>query len=145
MTTIEKKSITVETTINAPIEKVWHLWTDPKHIVHWNNASDDWHTPKAENDLRVGGRFLSRMEAKDGSFGFDFTGEYTKVDKQREIEYQLEDERKVKITFVSNGTQTVVTETFEAEDMHSIDLQRTGWQSILNNFKKYAEAVDKME
>src|ERR1051326_187314 len=138
--TTEKTNITVEAIVNAPVEKVWELWTNPQHIIHWNNASDDWHTPRAENDLRVGGKFLSRMEAKDGSFGFDFGGEYNKVEQHKEIEYTIGDGRKVNITFVPQGNTTKLTETFEAEDTHSIEMQRTGWQNILNNFKKYAEA-----
>lgn len=145
MATSETTVITVEATINAPVEKVWNYWTDPKHIVRWNNASDDWHTPKAENDLRVGGKFLSRMEAKDGSFGFDFSGEYTAVDKHKRIEYSLGDERKVKVIFESKGNETKVTERFDAENTHSVEMQQTGWQAILDNFKKYVEDSGKME
>jgi len=143
MTTIPKTLITIEATINAPVEKVWHFWADPKHIIHWNNASDDWHTPKAENDLRVGGRFLSRMEAKDGSSGFDFTGEYHKVEQCKQIVYTLDDGRDVRILFVSNGDETTIKETFEAEHTFTIEMQQTGWQSILNNFKKYVETLNK--
>jgi uncharacterized protein YndB with AHSA1/START domain len=145
MTTTEKINITVEAIINAPVEKVWDLWTDPKHIIQWNNASAEWHTPKAENDLRVGGKFLSRMEAKDGSLGFDFNGEYTAVDQHRLIEYTLGDERRVKIIFTPEGSNTRVTETFEAESTFSEDMQRMGWQAILDNFKKYAETQGKFE
>lgn len=145
MATSETTVITVEATINAPVEKVWNYWTDPKHIVRWNNASDDWHTPKAENDLRVGGKFLSRMEAKDGSFGFDFSGEYTAVDKHKRIEYSLGDERKVKVIFESKGNETKVTERFDAENTHSVEMQQAGWQAILDNFKKYVEDSGKME
>ena len=134
------KTITVKTTIHAPIEKVWGFWTEPKHIMHWNNASDDWHTPKAENDLRVGGKFLSRMEAKDGSSGFDFTGEYIAVDKHTLIEYTIIDGRKVKVLFVSKKNQTTITETFEAENIHSLEMQQAGWQAILDNFKRYVES-----
>ena len=135
-----KTSITVEAIINAPVEKVWKLWTVPQHIMQWNNASDDWHTPKAENDLRVGGKFSSRMEAKDGSFGFDFWGVYDEVKPNQVIAYTIGDGRKVKITFISQDNATKVTVTFEAENQNPIDMQRGGWQSILNNFKKYAEA-----
>ena len=135
MTTAERTIITVEATINAPVEKVWNLWTDPKHIIHWNNASDNWHTPKAENDLRVGGKFLSRMEAKDGSFGFDFSGVYDEVKIHQLIAYTLDDGRKVKITFTGNGNETKVEETFEVENTHPIEMQRGGWQAILDNFK----------
>ena len=145
MTTKEKTNITVRAIINAPVEKVWSFWTDPKHIIHWNNASNDWHTPKAENDLRVGGRFLSRMEAKDGSSGFDFTGEYIKIEKNKLIEYDIADSRKVIVTFVSNGNVTTLTEVFEAEQIHKIELQQAGWQSILDNFKNYVEKSTKFE
>jgi len=145
MATLEKTVITVGAEINAPVEKVWEFWTDPKHIVRWNNASDDWHTPKAENDLRVGGKFLSRMEAKDGSMGFDFIGEYTKVEPLRQIEYTLEDDRRVQISFAAESDKTRVTETFEAEQENSVELQQFGWQSIVNNFKRYVETSGKME
>ncbi len=139
MPTPDKTVITVKAIINAPLEKVWKLWTDPTHITKWNNASDDWHTPKAENDLRTGGKFLSRMEAKDGSMGFDFIGVYSLVDPLKRISYTMEDGRKADITFLENGGITAISESFEAEDMNSIELQEAGWQSILNNFKKYAE------
>ena len=140
METAEKTSITVETIIQAPVEKVWECWTKPEHITKWNNASDDWHTPRATNDLRVGGKFLSRMESRDGSMGFDFKGVYDAVNTNELIAYTLEDDRKVKIVFTGNGNQTTVTETFEAENENSLELQRGGWQAILNNFKKYTEA-----
>ena len=137
----EKKSkITVETTVNAPVEKTWKYWTEPEHIKQWNNASDDWHTPHAENDLQVGGKFLSRMEAKDKSFGFDFGGVYDDVQINKYIEYTLGDDRKVQITFSGNGHETKVSETFEAEDTNSTEMQRGGWQAILDNFKKYTES-----
>jgi uncharacterized protein YndB with AHSA1/START domain len=139
MSTAENKVITVKATVEAPIEKVWKLWTDPVHIIQWNNASDDWHTPRAENDLRTGGSFLYRMEARDGSMGFDFIGEYINVELHTLIEYVLGDGRKVQIRFVAKGSSTDVTESFEAEDMNSIALQHAGWQAILNNFKHYAE------
>lgn len=145
MTAIEKTNITIGVSINSPVEKVWKLWSDPKHIIHWNNASDDWHTPNAENDLRVGGKFLSHMEAKDGSIGFDFTGKYIKVEQHKLIEYTIDDGRNVLVSFVSNGTETTVTETFEAEQMHTIDMQKSGWQSILDNFKRYVETSGKAE
>ncbi|MBK8089913.1 MAG: SRPBCC family protein [Chitinophagaceae bacterium] len=133
-------SITVEATVQAPVEKVWSFYTSPEHIKKWNNASPDWHTPHAENDLRVGGKFLSRMEAKDGSFGFDFWGIYDEVKSNELIAYTLGDNRKAKILFNSSGNSTVVTVTFEAETENSIELQKGGWQSILDNFKKYTEA-----
>ena len=140
METATKPTITVETKIKAPVEKVWQFWSAPKHIVKWCSASDDWHTPKAENDLRVGGKFSSRMEAKDGSFGFDFGGVYDQVKEYELIEYTLGDDRKVSIHFTLNGNETKLVETFDAETTHSIDMQRDGWQAILNNFKKYVEA-----
>ncbi len=140
METANKKTITVETTVNAPVEKVWQSWTRPEHIMQWNNASDDWHTPRAENDLRVGGNFLTRMEAKDGSFGFDFGGVYDDVQENRHIAYTLGDDRKVKIDFTSQGNSTKVVETFEAENTHSPEMQKAGWQAILDNFKKHTEA-----
>jgi uncharacterized protein YndB with AHSA1/START domain len=134
-----KKTITVESTVKAPVEKVWNFWTLPEHITKWNNASEDWHTPHAENDLRVGGKFASRMEAKDGSFGFDFGGVYDEVKPLELIEYTIGDGRKVKVTFLSKGNETKITETFEAEGQNPIEMQRGGWQSILDNFKKYVE------
>ena len=140
METQNKIVITVENTINAPVEKVWEYWTKPEHITKWNNASDDWHTPHAENDLRAGGSFVSRMEAKDGSMGFDFGGKYDAVRNNEYIEYTIGDGRKVKINFLSNGTTTKVVEAFEAENTNSIELQKGGWQAILDNFKKYTES-----
>jgi uncharacterized protein YndB with AHSA1/START domain len=145
MATAQKAIITVQATINAPVEKVWKLWTDPEHIVKWNNASDDWHTPRAENDLRAGGRFLSRMEARDGSSGFDFAGKYTTVEHYRQIEYVLDDGRNVQVIFIPRGNVTTVTEAFEAEQTNTEEMQEAGWQAILDNFKKYAEASEKRE
>jgi uncharacterized protein YndB with AHSA1/START domain len=136
----KKTSITVKVRVNAPITKVWKHWTAPESIVRWNNASGDWHTPRAENDLRAGGKFLSRMEAKDGSMGFDFLGIYDKVIVNKQIEYTLGDGRKVKITFTAQDNETEVVETFETENTNPIELQRAGWQSILNNFKQYSES-----
>lgn len=139
MATAKKATITVENTVIATIEKVWEYWTLPEHIIKWNNASADWHTPRAENDLRIGGKFFSRMEAKDGSFGFDFIGVYDEVKTNEQIAYTLEDGRKVNITFTSIGNATNVVEIFEAETENSVELQRGGWQAILDNFKKYTE------
>ncbi len=128
-----KKTITVETVVNASVEKVWTCWTVPAHVTRWNNASDDWHTPHGENDLRTGGTFLYRMEAKDGSAGFDFAGVYDKVENHRLISYTLDDNRKVTIAFTKQGDgKTIVVETFEAEGMHSLEMQRSGWQAILD-------------
>ena len=140
METQDKTIITVENTINAPVEKVWQYWTNPEHITKWNNASDDWHTPRAENDLRVGGSFVSRMEAKDGSVGFDFGGMYDTVRNNEYIEYTLGDGRKVKVIFSGQGNTTKVVESFEAEDTNPIEMQKGGWQAILDNFKKYTES-----
>ena len=134
-----KTKITVETTVNAPVEKVWEYWTTPKHIKQWNTATDDWHTTYAENDLRVGGKFLSRMEAKDGSSGFDFGGVYDKITENDFIKYTIGDGRKVEITFSGEGNETTIVESFETEDTHSIEMQRSGWQAILDSFKKYTE------
>ena len=134
-----KKSITIRTTINAPVDKVWKAWTTPDDIIKWNSASDDWHTPRATNDLRVGGSFTSRMESKDGSMGFDFGGTYLAVDEHKTIEYIMSDDRKVKVTFEGDQNQTNVTETFDAEETNPLEMQRDGWQSILNNFKSYVE------
>lgn len=134
-----KKTITVETLINAPIEKIWAYWTVPEHITKWNNASEDWHTTRAENDLRIGGKFLSRMEAKDGSFGFDFEGIYDDVVTNEKISYTLLDDRKVDVTFLQTGNGVQITETFEAETENTLELQKFGWQAILNNFKNYVE------
>lgn len=136
-----KKSITIESIINAPIDKVWKLWTEPEHIKKWNNASPDWHTPFAENDLKAGGKFSSRMEAKDGSFGFDFGGVYDDVKTNELIAYTLGDGRKVKIIFSAQDNKTKVVETFEAESENPIEIQRGGWQSILDNFKNYTESI----
>ena len=140
METQEKTVITVENTIDAPVAKVWEFWTKPEHIIKWCNASDDWHTPRAENDLKVGGKFTSRMEAKDGSMGFDFGGVYDAFRTNEYIEYTLGDDRKVKINFSAQGNKTKVVESFEAENTHSIEMQQGGWQAILDNFKKYTEA-----
>jgi len=138
---MEKIKITVEATINASVQKVWECWTEPKHITQWCFASDDWHAPIAENDLRVGGSFMSRMEAKDGSFGFDFGGVYDGVQMHEHISYTMEDTRKVKITFDGDGNSTRVIETFEAETENPVEMQQAGWQAILNNFKKYVESL----
>jgi uncharacterized protein YndB with AHSA1/START domain len=145
MITTEKTTITIETTINATVEKVWTLWTKPEHIVNWNNASPEWHTPQAKNDLREGGQFVYRMEARDGSMGFDLKGTFTKVTINKEIEYMLEDGRKVQIQFTPSGNTTYIRETFDPEHAHPLELQRTGWQAILDHFKLYAESVDKMQ
>lgn len=137
----EKTVITVEVTVNVPVEKAWEIWTSPEHITHWNFASEDWHAPSAENDLRVGGKFSSRMEAKDGSFGFDFWGIYDEIEPETLIAYTLGDERKVRIIFAANGSNTNIIQSFEAEDENPIEMQKEGWQAIMNNFKRYAESI----
>ncbi len=135
-----KKSIQVSASINAPLERVWKCWTSPTHIVNWNSPSDDWHTPKAENDVQEGGRFVYRMEAKDGSVGFDFGGTYAEVSEKKKLVYTLDDNRKVTITFEEDEGKVLVTEIFEPEDQNSEEMQQQGWQAILNNFKKYVES-----
>ncbi len=132
--------ITVETLVQAPVEKVWRYWTEAEHIQQWNNASEDWHTPHATVDLREGGTFTSRMESKDGSVGFDFKGTFTKVLPQKTIEYSREDGRKVSVTFEDYSGNTSVVETFDPEQENPLEMQRQGWQAILQNFKKYAES-----
>lgn len=139
METKEKPTVTVHAEIKAPVVRVWEYWTSPEHIIRWNQASDDWHTPYAENDLRTGGRFKSRMEARDGSMGFNFTGEYTLVDPLKDIRYTMDDGRHVEIRFAAGEEGTTVTETFEAEAEHPVEMQRAGWQAILDNFRKYTE------
>lgn len=134
-----KTKITVEASINAPLEKVWDYWTRPEHIVEWNAASDDWHTPRAENDLRTGGAFMSRMEAKDGSAGFDFGGTYTDVVPQKHIAYTMEDGRTVEVLFQLEGEGVKIIETFDAEDVNPIEMQQGGWQAILDRFQRYVE------
>ena len=134
-----KTAITISTIVDAPIEKAWKKWTHPDEITHWNFASDDWCSPRAENDLRRGGRFNYRMEARDGSVGFDFWGVYEKVMVYKEIDYKMGDGRKAKVVFSPLKAKTKITETFEAEETNPIELQRNGWQAILDNFKKYTE------
>lgn len=131
--------ITVQSEINKSIEKVWKLWISPEHIMQWNNASDDWYTPHAENDLRVGGKFKYTMGSRDGTMSFDFEGVYTNVVNHSLIEYKLADNRKVIVAFKSQENGVVVTEKFDPETENSEALQQQGWQAILDNFKKYAE------
>lgn len=131
--------ITIEATIRAPIEAVWSAWISPEDICQWNAASDDWHTTTATQDVRVGGKFSSRMEAKDGSAGFDFAGEYTVVDPHKRLESMLM-ERELVVEFIDVGTSVTVRETFDAEDQNPIEMQRAGWQAILDNFKRFVEA-----
>jgi uncharacterized protein YndB with AHSA1/START domain len=141
METAAPTIITIETIVNAPIEKVWDAWTKPEHITQWSFASDDWHTPWAKNDLRAGGSFSSRMEAKDGSMGFEFGGIYDVVTTNEYIEYTMGDGRKVKTTFTADGNSTKVVESFDAEQENPVEMQQAGWQAILDNFKKYTEQL----
>ena len=134
------KKITVETTVNVPIEKAWLFWSEPKHIMQWCQASSDWHAPKAENDLRTGGNFSTTMAAKDGSFSFEFRGEYSHVVPNNFIAYRMEDGRTANITFTPEGDRTHISETFELENQNPEEMQREGWQAILDSFKKYTES-----
>jgi uncharacterized protein YndB with AHSA1/START domain len=136
----EQRTITVEALIQAPIEKVWEFWTEPEHITHWAFASDDWEAPYAENDLTVGGKFKTAMSAKDKSSEFDFTGTYTNIKTNELIEYSMDDGRHAKVGFEELSGGVRITETFDPENINSEETQRSGWQSILENFKKYAEA-----
>jgi uncharacterized protein YndB with AHSA1/START domain len=140
-----QKEISVGTSVKAPLEKVWEVWTTPEHIQKWNFASDEWHCPRATNDLRTGGSFSSRMEAKDSSIGFDFAGRYDRVVKNQFIGYSMEDGRKVSITFSEKGKETKVVECFEPEKTNPEEMQKNGWQAILDNFKKYVEELREQE
>jgi uncharacterized protein YndB with AHSA1/START domain len=132
--------ITVEATINAPVNRVWSLYTDPAHVTRWNTASDDWHSPSATNDLRPGGSFSYRMEAKDGSAGFDFSGTYDEVVPHRLIAFTMGDGRTVQVSFEEQGGSTHVSTAFDPESENSIEVQRDGWQSILDNFRDYVQS-----
>lgn len=131
--------ITVSVKIDASVEKVWNYFTQPAHIVNWNFASDDWHSPSAENDLTVNGLFKYNMAAKDGSFSFDFWGNYTQIETHKTIAYTMGDGRKAILHFTQNDNQTEVVEMFEPESQNPEEMQQMGWQAILNNFKKYVE------
>lgn len=133
--------ITVKCKVEAPIEQVWKLWTTPAHIMKWNNASDDWHTPYAENDLQAGGKFKFTMASKDGNVSFDFEGQYTKVENHSLIEYKLADNRKIDVYFIGLEDGVEIIESFDPENVNSEEMQREGWQAILDNFKKYAEEL----
>lgn len=133
-------TVTVEAVVQAPVEKVWEYWTEPQHITQWSFASDDWHAPHAENDVRVGGNFLTRLEAKDGSFGFDFGGVYDEIRTNELIAYTLGDGRKVTISFIPQENGTKIIEAFEAEEANPVEQQQAGWQAFLDNFKKYSES-----
>ncbi len=132
-------SITVHTKISTPISKVWECWNNPKHVVNWNFASQDWECTSAENNLEVGGKFTYAMAAKDGSAGFNFEGKYLEINEPSRVSYELGDGRKVSVSFQEVDGQVEVAETFETEDENSVELQQSGWQSILDNFKNYVE------
>lgn len=131
--------IQIEAYLASPLHKVWSYWTEPTHITKWNFAVPEWHCPKATNDLKVGGKYFARMEAKDGSFGFDFEATYDEVILLKKLEYSLADGRKVTTSFEECGNGTKVTTIFDAETQNPEEMQRSGWQSILNNFKRYTE------
>lgn len=137
---MDATKIKIETTISADTKKVWDYYNKPEHITKWNFALDEWHCPDAENDLRVGGKLKSRMEAKDGSVGFDFEAVYDEVVDQKKIAYTIADGRQVVTNFENLGNKTKVTTTFEAENQNPVEMQKSGWQAILDNFKKYVEA-----
>jgi uncharacterized protein YndB with AHSA1/START domain len=134
--------ITVETVVNADLEQVWDAWNNPADINRWNSAQDDWHTTRSTVDLREGGKFAARMEAKDGSEGFDFEGTYTRIRPRQSIEYRMSDGREVKVEFAERADGVVVKETFDTESENPPELQREGWQSILNNFSRYVAEKD---
>lgn len=131
--------ITVSTLVNKPVAQVWTIWTEPAHITQWNAASDDWHCPKASNDLRTGGSFSSTMAARDGSASFDFEGVYDDVQPHKRIAYTMSDGRTCEVLFTEGNGGTRVVESFDAETQNSVELQRSGWQAILDRFKTYAE------
>jgi uncharacterized protein YndB with AHSA1/START domain len=137
---MEKTKITIETTVSSNTDKVWDCYTNPEHITKWNFAVDDWQCPWAENDLRVGGKFRSRMEAKDGSFGFEFEGIYDEIIPLQKIAYTMPDGRQVIVNFENLDDKTKVTIVFDPENMNPVDFQKAGWQAILENFRKYTEA-----
>jgi uncharacterized protein YndB with AHSA1/START domain len=137
---MDTTKITVQTTVSADKTKVWNYYTRPEHITRWNFATDDWQCPKAENDMQVGRKYYARMEAKDGSVGFDFEAIYDHIADGEEFTYTMLDDRQVNVSFRGVGDDTEVTVTFDAEKENSEELQRSGWQAILDNFKKYVEA-----
>ncbi len=133
--------INIEAMVNAPLAKVWDYWNKPEHITQWNAAHESWQCPSAKNDLRIGGKLESRMEAKDGSFGFDFEATYDEVADKKRIAYTIADGRKVVTDFSEAGGKTVIKTEFEAESENPPEMQRSGWQAILDNFKKYTETT----
>ncbi|SMC59707.1 SRPBCC family protein [Moheibacter sediminis] len=138
---MENQKITVAADVQAPIEKVWNAYTQPQHITKWNQASEDWCCPHAENDVKVGGKYNARMEAKDGSFGFDFEAIYDEIVDRKKLSYNMLDGRNATIEFISDGNQTKVTTTFDPENQNPIEMQQDGWQAIMNSFKNYVERI----
>lgn len=134
------KIVTIETTIDKPTDEVWKVWTTPEHIVNWNFATPEWHCPSAEQKLKVGGNLKYHMAAKDGSMAFDYKGTFTSIIPNELLEYTLDDERKVSVSFSEENVSCKIVQSFEVEDENSIDMQRQGWQAILNNFKNYVES-----
>ena len=132
--------ITVQTKVDANLSKVWEYWTTPEHITNWNFASDDWVCPEVKNDLEVNGEFSYRMESKDGKVGFDFEGVYYNILEEELIEYKMDDGRAVSVEFTKDGESVIITESFEPDDQNSKDMQKNGWQAILDNFKNYIES-----
>ena len=141
MSTAARTVLTVQVTVNAPLKKVWDSFTNPDHIIRWNQASPDWHSPWSKNDLRAGGAFSTRMEAKDGSFGFEFGGIYDAVEVYSSFAYTMGDGRKVDVTFTEEDGATRVVENFEAEDTNPTEMQQGGWQAIMDSFKHYTESL----
>jgi uncharacterized protein YndB with AHSA1/START domain len=132
--------ITIQVIVNEPIEKIWEFWTKPEHVMNWNNASDDWHCPKAENDLKNNGKFSYTMASKDGAMSFDFEGIYSNIIELKFIESTISDGRKVRISFEETKNGVEITESFDPENIHPEEFQKQGWQAILDNFKKYIES-----
>jgi len=137
---VQVTRITVEATVNKPVSQVWKAWNTPSDIIQWNTADPSWHSPSSGNDLRVGGKFKHRMEAKDGSFGFDFEGVYDRVERYKEIAYTMPDGRRVTTSFVERNGKTDIATTFDAETENEPEFQKQGWQAILDNFVKYVES-----
>ncbi|MEN5054262.1 MULTISPECIES: SRPBCC family protein [Sphingobacterium] len=137
---IQSTKINVTAIVNAPIEIVWDAWNTPSDIMQWNSADPNWHCPASENDVRVNGKFKNRMEAKDGSFGFDFEGIYDKVELFKELAYSMNDGRKVRTVFTEKDGKTTLSTVFDAESENEVEVQKQGWQAILNSFVKYVES-----
>lgn len=137
---VKATRITVAATVNAPVAKVWKMWNTPADIMQWNSADPTWHCPSSENDLREGGKFKNRMESKDGSFGFDFEGSYDKVELHNEITYTMSDGRKATTLFSEQNGKTIIETTFDAETENGPEIQKQGWQAIMDNFGKYVES-----